>query len=104
MIAPSVALTAADGAVVALGALTDTAVERLSGALTPRAVGSGIEVFLEVVRGPGLVAAEHDVNRLGGQGDAWVQRLDRRIVPGGDGAVEDLGRRRTVEDQRSQAR
>src|SRR5208283_1692708 len=85
------------GAVVALGALTDTAVERLPGALTPRAVGCCVKVFLEVIGGPRLVVAEHNVNRLCGQGDACVQPLDRGIVPGSNAAVEDLRRSRTVQ-------
>ena len=69
------------GAVVALCALTDTALERLARAFAPRAVGGGIEVLLEIVGGAGLIVAEDDVNRLGGQRDARVERLDRRVVP-----------------------
>ena len=59
--------------------------------------------MLEVSRSPGQVAAEHYVNRLGGQVGAPVQRLDRGIVPSGNRAVENLGRRRGVQNQRSQA-
>src|ERR1700748_644427 len=51
------------GAVVALGAFTDAAIERLSGALAPGAIRCGVEVLLEIVRGSRLVTAEHDVYR-----------------------------------------
>src|SRR6202030_119437 len=61
------------GAVVADSAHTDTAVELSSGTETPCACRSGIEILLEIIRGPGLVAAEHDTNRLSWQLDTQVQ-------------------------------
>ena len=88
------------GTVVADRALTDSAVELPSGGETPGAPGSGVEISLEVVRGPGLVAAEHDVDRLVGQFHAQVLQRDRAVVPHVDLAVENLGRGQTVEVQR----
>src|SRR5262245_28869202 len=79
-------------AVICFGTLTDAALEHLPGALAPRTVRGDVEVLLEVVRRSGLVTAKDDMDGCGRQVGAGVECFQRRIVPHGDGAIEDLRR------------
>src|SRR5699024_6196475 len=78
-------------ALVTAGALAHPAGELLAGAAGPRAVRGRLEVLLEVVGGARLVRAEDHADRLVRELDALVLGGDRGVVPGGDGAVEDVG-------------
>src|SRR5581483_5622861 len=57
------------------------------------------EVVGEGARRAAAVAAVDDADVLGGQADAGVERLERRVVPLGDVAHEHLGDGVTVELQ-----
>src|SRR6266508_3639448 len=65
----------------------------------PRATAGGGQVLGEVFRRTRLVGAEEDRDRSGRELGARVQLGDRRVVPGLDGALEDLRRGRAVEDE-----
>ena len=57
------------------------------------------QVVGEVIGGARSVRAMHDRDRLARQLGIGIELFDRGVVPGLDVAEEDLGERRTVEDQ-----
>ncbi len=57
------------------------------------------QIVGEDERRPGTVRAMHDDDRVRRKLDIRVQLLDRRIVPLGDLAKENIGERRSIEDQ-----